>query len=105
MEREDLTIAGCWIHACRPYAEFIKCLGKETSAKGTIALKAYDMITEILHIDNGFDNLPVADRKKQRQAKLTEKVVAYFTYVNEKYDQVTHNSTIGKALKSSCIPD
>lgn len=100
-EREDLTIAGCWIHARRPYAEFIKSLGKETSAKGTIALKAYDMITEILHIDNGFDDLPVADRKKQRQAKLTEKVDAYFKYVKEKYDQVTHNSTIGKALKYS----
>ena len=100
-EREDLTIAGCWIHARRPYAEFIKSLGKETSAKGTIALKAYDMITEILHIDNGFDDLPVTDRKKQRQAKLTEKVDAYFKYVKEKYDQVTHNSTIGKALKYS----
>ena len=59
------------------------------------------MITEILYIDNGFDDLPVADRKKQRQAKLTEKVDAYFKYVKEKYDQVTHNSTIGKALKYS----
>lgn len=100
-EREDLTVAGCWIHARRPYAEFIKSLGKNSSAKGTIALNAYDMITEIMHIDNGFDDLPVADRKKQRQAKLTEKVDAYFKYVKEKYAQVTPQSTIGKALKYS----
>lgn len=100
-EREDLTVAGCWIHARRPYAEFIKSLGKNSSAKGTIALNAYDMITEIMHIDNGFDDLPVADRKKQRQAKLTEKVDAYFKYVKEKYIQVTPQSTIGKALKYS----
>ena len=89
------------IHARRPYAEFIKSLDKKSSAKGTIAQKAYDMITEILHIDNGFDDLPVTDRKKQRQAKLTERVDAYFKYVKEKYDQVMHNSTIGKALKYS----
>lgn len=100
-EREDLKVAGCWVHARRPFADFIKSLGKETSAKGTIAQQAYDMITEILHIDNGFDDLPVTDRKKQRQAKLTAKVDAYFAYIKEKYDQVTHNSTIGKALKYS----
>ena len=35
--REDLTVAGCWIHARKPYAEFIKSLGRETSAKGSIA--------------------------------------------------------------------
>ena len=59
------------------------------------------MITDILHTDNEFDDLSVQDRKKQRQACLKQKVDAYFAWVKTKYSQVTHNSTIGKALAYS----
>ncbi|HJJ87093.1 MAG TPA: IS66 family transposase, partial [Methanocorpusculum sp.] len=99
-EREDLKISGCWIHARRPFADFIKSVGCKT-AKGTIAQEAYDRITEILHDDNQYDDLSNSDRKKQRQANLQKKVDAYFEWVKEKYSQVTHNSTIGKALAYS----
>lgn len=99
-EREDLKVAGCWIHARRPFADFIKSVGLKT-AKGTVAQEAYDMITDILHTDNEFDDLSNTDRKKQRQVKLQEKVDAYFEWVKQKYNQVTHNSTIGKALAYS----
>ena len=99
-ERRDLKVAGCWVHARRPFAEFIKSVGQDT-AKGSIAQEAYSMITEIMHIDNTFDDLPVSDRKKQRQLVLSEKVDAYFAWAKQKYSQVTHNSTIGKALAYS----
>lgn len=99
-EREDLRVAGCWIHARRPFADFIKSVGLST-AKGTVAQEAYDMITDILHTDNGFDDLPNTDRKNQRQIVLKEKVDAYFEWVKLKYSQVTHNSVIGKALAYS----
>lgn len=99
-EREDLKVAGCWIHARRPFADIIKSVGL-SMAKGTVAQEAYDMITDILHTDNGFDDLPIADRKKQRQTTLQPKVDAYFAWVKTKYSQVTHNSTIGKALAYS----
>lgn len=99
-ERQDLKVAGCWIHARRPFADFIKSVGS-SDAKGTIAQEAYDRITDILHTDNTFDDLPVIDRKNQRQAKLAPKVDAYFEWVKYKYSQVTHNSTIGKALAYS----
>lgn len=59
------------------------------------------MITEIMHIDNTFDDLSISDRKKQRQLILAEKVDAYFAWAKQKYSQVTHNSTIGKALAYS----
>ena len=98
-ERPDLLIGGCWIHARRPFADFIKSI--KGSADGTIAHKAYSLITEMLHINNGFDDLPSDDRLKQRQLILTEKVDAYFEWVKLKYNQVTHNSTIGKALAYS----
>ena len=99
-EREDLNIAGCWIHTRRPFAEFIKSIGEET-AKGSIAWEAYGMITEIMHMDNSYDDLSPRDRKKQRQQHLKEKVDAYFAWVKTKYEQVTHNSTIGRALAYS----
>ena len=98
-ERPDLSVGGCWIHARRPYAEFIKSV--KTSAKGTIAEEAYTMITEMLHLDNEYDDLSVEDRQKQRQLVLKPKVDAYFAWVKQKYMQVTHNSTIGKALAYS----
>ena len=69
-EREDFKVAGCWIHVRRPFADFIKSVGL-TAAKGSIAQEAYDMITEMLRIDNTFDDLPVSDRKKQRQLVLS----------------------------------
>ena len=59
------------------------------------------MISEIMHIDNTFDDLPVSDRKKQRQLVLSEKVDAYLAWAKQKYSQVTHNSTIEKALAYS----
>lgn len=40
--------------------------------------EVYDMITYILHTENEFDDLSNAGRKKQRQAKLQEKVYTYF---------------------------
>ena len=99
-EREDLKVAGCWIHARRPFADFIKSVGL-TAAKGSVAQEAYDKITEMLRIDNTFDDLSASDRKKQRQLVLSEKVDAYFAWVKQKYTQVTQNSTIGKALAYS----
>ena len=65
--------------ARRPFTEFIKSVGQDT-AKGSIAQEAYSMITEIMHIDNTFDDLPVSVRKKQRQLVLSEKVDAYFAW-------------------------
>ena len=46
-ERKDLKIAGCWVHARRPFAEFIKSIGTD-AAKGSIAQEAYNKITEII---------------------------------------------------------
>ena len=99
-ERPDLNIAGCWVHARRPFAEFIKSVSVNAT-KGSIAEEAYVLITEIMHTDNEYDDLSPRDRKRQRQLVLKQKVDDYFAWVKVKYDQVTHNSTIGKALAYS----
>lgn len=89
-ERRDLKVAGCWVHARRPFAKFIKSVGQDT-ARGSIAQKAYSIITEIMHIDNTFDDLSVTDRKKQRQLVLSEKVDTYFARMG-KTEILTGNS-------------
>lgn len=99
-ERQDLKVGGCWVHARRPFADFIKSVD-EKQAKGTIAYEAYVKITQIMHEDNRLDDLPSSDRKIQRQLVIKPLVDAYFAWVKEKYFQVTHNSKIGKALKYS----
>lgn len=100
-EREDLTVSGCWIHARRPLAEFLKSIKNKDAAKGSVAQQAYNMITEMLHIDNDFDDLSSEDRLKQRQLILSDKVDAYFEWVKHKYTQVSHQSATGKALAYS----
>ena len=99
-ERMDLKVAGCWVHARRPFAEIIKSSESE-KIHGSIAEEAYTKITELMHLDNEFDDLPDEDRKTQRQLKLTAKVDDYFEWVKRKYNEVTHNSPIGKALSYS----
>ena len=95
--RSDLTVAGSWVHARRPLAEFLKSVeGKDI--KGTIAHEAYQMITQIMHLDNTFDDLDDNDRLIQRQKVLKPLVDAYFSWTKVKYEQVTKNSVIGRAL-------
>ena len=69
-------MGGYRIHARRPFVNFMKSL--KGAAHGTIAQEAYAMITEMLHINNGFDDLTTVDRLKQLQLILAEKVDAYF---------------------------
>ena len=99
-ERDDFKVAGYWIHARRPFADFIKSVGF-SAAKGSVAQEAYDKIAEMLRIDNTLDDLSVSDCWKQCQLVLSAKVDAYFTWVKQKYSQVAQNSTIGKALAYS----
>lgn len=59
------------------------------------------MITATPHTDNEYDPLPISYRKKQRQTILVQKIDAYFERVKLKYGQITHNSTVDKALAYS----
>ena len=99
-ERDDLKVAGCWIHARRKYAEIIKSLGSEAS-KGTVAKEAYDMITKIMHEDNLYDDLTKKDRERNRKLTLKPMVNEYFTWIKAKYNLVPSESDIGKALAYS----
>lgn len=48
---DKLTVAGCWVHAKRKYAEIIKAVG-EKKAVGTIAYEGNQKIAAITYVNN-----------------------------------------------------
>lgn len=69
------------------------------------------MITELLHIDNGFDDLPSKDRLKQRQLVLTDKVDAYTPRwlikakpARHSTTALTRNNICGGSLRMAIFP-
>lgn len=67
-DREDtrFKVAGCWIHARRPFAQIYKSPGEE-KAMGTVAIKALAQIQNIYHTDNQLLKLPPSEQKKRRK--------------------------------------
>lgn len=73
------TVAGCWIHARRPFADVIKSMGQDKAA-GTLAYEAYVQIQNIYHTDNALKKLPPSDRKKKRKKLVKPLVDAFFDW-------------------------
>ena len=78
----DFTVAGCWIHARRPFADVIKSLGEE-KAVGTLACEAYVQIQNIYHTDNALKKLPPSDRKKKRKKLVKPLVDEFFDWARK----------------------
>lgn len=75
----DFTVAGCWIHARRPFADVIKSLGEDKAA-GTLAYEAYVQIQNIYHTDNSLKKLPPSERKKKRKKLVKPLVDTFFDW-------------------------
>lgn len=97
-EREDLTVAGCWIHAKRGFSEIIKSLG-ETGSKGTIAKEAADRISMIFHLDNQLDGLSATERKRRRNIDIKPKVNDFFAWAKKHIDTGDVRGQTAKALQ------
>ncbi len=78
----DFTVAGCWIHARRPFADVIKSLGPDKAA-GTLAYEAYVQIQNIYHTDNALKKLPPSDRKKKRKKLVKPLVDEFFDWAKK----------------------
>ena len=97
----DITVAGCWAHARRPFAEVVKALGKE-KAEGTIAYEALAQISNIYYVDNTLKELPPAMRKKKRKLLVKPLVDSFFEWVKECAAQIPPSSKTAKGL-AYCI--
>lgn len=97
-KRDNLKVAGCWIHAKRGFTSIVKALGTD-KPEYLIADAAVKRISEISHLDNQLDELTKVERKKQRRTVIKPKVDAFFTWVKSVLPQVPGDGSTAKALK------
>ena len=97
-ERQNLTVAGCWVHAKRGFSEITKSLGEQGS-KGTLARKAEDRISEIFYLDSRLDKLSNTERKKQRGHDIKEKVDAFFAWAKDLMKNMLAQGQTAKAFQ------
>lgn len=100
-EWDELTIAGCFAHARRKFAEIVKSIGKE-NAIGTVPYQALQYIAMIYKIDNDISYKSFEDRARQRALLVKPQVEAFFAWVKKSYSDFPQKSATAKAL-NYCI--
>ena len=86
-EREDLTIAGCWVHARRRFDEALEVIPKD-QRKDSIAFLVMKQIQAIYREEGKLKELPSEDRLKQRQLVVRPLVDALFVYLRQQETQI-----------------
>lgn len=97
-QRQDLTIAGCWSHARRRFAEVVKAFGKEDS-RSSIAKDALIQIAAIYAADKLLADLTPEERARRRQISVKPLVESFFAWVKEVRSDVLPKSKTGKGLQ------
>lgn len=96
---ESYVIAGCWSHARRRFAEYVKALGK--SATNTVAAEAVSRIAAIYHTDNMCKGSPPEERLQHRQSSVKPLVEAYFAWLRSIYGTMDKGSKVYAAVRYS----
>ena len=94
------TVAGCWAHARRKFAEIVKSLGEE-KASGTVAAEALMQIQAIYHADKLLLKLPPSERKKRRKLLVKPMVDGYFDWCREIQGQISPASQTAQGIRYS----
>lgn len=69
VEREDLEIAGCWVHCRRRYDEAVKVQLKNEQ-KMSLAYLALSQIQQIYHEEKQLQDMTPAARRRHRQENI-----------------------------------
>ena len=86
-EREDLTIAGCWVHGRRKFEEVLATIPAE-GKKESVAYLVMKQIQAIYREEGKLKDLPSQERLAQRQVVIQPLVDALFAYLKQKKDQI-----------------
>lgn len=97
-ELEELTIAGCWVHARRRFDEAIKVLPK-VGRKESMAYLVMKQIQAIYREEGKLKDLTSKERLKQRQVIIKPLVDALFTYLKQHEAKVPKNGKLRDAYK------
>ena len=95
-EKEDLTIAGCWVHGRRRFDEAVKVIPKEARSKSTAYL-VMKQIHAIYREDGKLQELSPQERLQQRQMVVKPLVDALFVYLKSTEQNVSAKTKLGDA--------
>ena len=86
-EKEDLTIAGCWVHGRRKFEEALATIPAE-GKKESVAFLVMKQIQAIYREEGKLKDLSFEERLAQRQVVIRPLVDALFAYLKQKKEQI-----------------
>jgi len=103
-KNDNLTVAGCWVHAKRKYADIAKTVSKKGAASPAqkVAIEAAERIATIFHIDNLCKDKSPKEILDNRQQSVKPLVDAYFAWVKDTlYNNIITSTDLKRALNYS----
>ena len=95
-ERDDLRIAGCWVHARRKFDEALAVIPKEQRKKSNAYL-VMRQIQAVYREEGRLKELSSEERLEQRQLVVKPLVDALFVYLKQKETAVPKSGQLRKA--------
>ena len=95
-EKEDLKIAGCWVHCRRKFAEALEVIPKELRKQSVLDLPM-SQIRAIYREEGKLSALSADERAEKRQLVVKPLVDAFFAYVKQNSGRVPKS---GKAREA-----
>ena len=96
-EKEDLVIAGCWVHGRRRFDEALKVIPKEVRSKSAAYL-VMKQIQAVYREEGKLKDLPPKERLQQRQLVVKPLVDALFVYLKKTSGEISSKSKLGDAF-------
>lgn len=96
-EKEDLTIAECWVHMSRHFEQAQEVIPKE-ARKGTVSYMAMKQIQAIYREEGKLKDLHSKERLEQRQAIIKPLVDAFFVYLKQNQTEVPGSGKLHDAF-------
>ena len=96
-EKEDLTIAGCWVHGRRKFEEVLATIPAE-GKKESVAYLVMKQIQAIYREEGKLKDLSSEERLAQRQVVIRPLVDALFAYLKQKKDQIVVKGKLAAAF-------
>ena len=96
-EREDLTIAGCWVHTRRKFNDALEQIPKKEQ-KNTIGYLVMKQIQAIYAEEGKLKNLSSEERLKQREVVIKPLVDALFLYLKQNEPRIQAKGKMREAF-------
>ena len=96
-EKEDLKIAGCWVHCRRKFHEALEVIPKDLRKQSVLHL-IMNQIRAIYREEGKLAELPAEERLAQRELVVKPLVDAFFAYTKQCTDRVPKSGKTKEAF-------